>query len=158
MASGKTTLGKVLANKLGVEFYDLDELIMKESGKTVKQIFAKDGEEGFRTIERQCLLRLLNNDNYVLSTGGGAPCYKDNLDFMLKSGKMVYLDVPAQVLVERLAESKIERPLIWGKSKEELHEYVGKKMEERKPFYEKAHIKIDALDVKLDELIGEINK
>jgi shikimate kinase len=156
MASGKTTLGKVLANELGIRFVDLDDLIMERTGKTIKNIFAKEGEIKFREYEKEALDFILQEDNIVLSTGGGVPCFGDNMDKLLQAGRVVYLKLPVEDLVERMVKSKVDRPLIAGMNEQELHAYVGEKLKERVPFYERASHIIDAKSMTVQELVEKI--
>lgn len=138
MGVGKTTIGRKLANKLKIPFYDLDEAIEKESNTSVKSIFEQFGEGYFRQKEQQ----LLKNRtwNGVLSTGGGAPMYFDNMDWMCQNGVVVYLKMEPKMLYSRLSQNKKERPLITHLRDSELLEFIKSHLEERDPVYKKAQI------------------
>ena len=138
MGAGKTTLGKVLAKDLGLQFYDLDWYIEGRMHKTVAQIFAERGEEGFRTIERNMLHEVAEFENVVISTGGGAPCFFDNMEFMNRVGKTVFLDVHPDVLFRRLRIAKQQRPILQGKEDDELKAFIIRALEQRAPFYTQA--------------------
>ena len=146
MGAGKTTIGKTLAKQLGVPFYDLDWYIETRMRKKVKQIFDERGEEGFRIIEKNMLHEAAEFENVVLACGGGTPCFFDNMEYMNSLAETVYLKASPEVLAMHLRMGKIERPLIKGKTEEELLLYIKDSLKEREPFYTKAkHI----LDVTL---------
>ena len=138
MGSGKTTLGKKLAKKTGKSFLDLDHLIEMQHGKTISEIFDSIGEEGFRAIETEVIRTLKPDSNLVISTGGGAPCFNNNMDQLNALGKTVYLEVPAKMLADRLFNAKEKRPLIAGKSKSELVDFIARSLKVRGPYYAKA--------------------
>lgn len=140
MGVGKTTVGKGLAALLDLEFIDLDKYIENKYRKTIPQIFAEKGEEGFRNIERGALEELANFENVIISTGGGAPCFFDNMETMNHSGITVYIQADPEELANRLLASKTERPLISGKSREELIPFIQKHLSARECYYNKAHI------------------
>jgi shikimate kinase len=146
MGSGKSSNGKLLAKQLQLEFLDLDELIKEGSGKSAGEWINQYGELKFRQIERETLLNTLDKDNYVLATGGGTPCYYDNLNKMLESGLCIYLDAPPKVLSDRLLNARKNRPLIDQIPDEELTEFVAKHLFERRAFYQKAHLRFSALN------------
>ncbi len=140
---------------MGLEFLDLDREIEKEAGMTITGIFEQDGEDQFRKIEREMLKQLIRSDNFVLATGGGTPCYRDNIDLMNKAGQTLLLDVHEDELFLRLKNSKQQRPLIANKEPEELKHYIRAKLKERASCYNKSQIKIDPLNTSL-ELIKQI--
>lgn len=148
MGSGKTTIGRQLAMALGISFYDLDWYIEMRFHRTVAQIFAERGEEGFREIERNMLHEVAEFEDVVLSCGGGTPCFFDNMDYLNRMGQTVYLKASPEVLAAHLKMGKVERPLIKGKSDEELLAYIRQSLQTREPFYNKAkHIlNVDLLD------------
>ena len=146
MGAGKTTVGKALAKTTGLQFYDLDWYIEGRMRKTVPQIFAELGEEGFRRIEHRLLHEVAEFENVIISCGGGTPCFFDNIDYMNKQGQVVYLKVTPEVLCKHLKMGKTERPLLKGKTEEELLTFVTTQQASRSPFYEKANY---ALDVSL---------
>ncbi len=148
MCAGKTTVGKVLARKLGRTFYDLDWYIEERFHKRVPQIFAESGEEKFRDLERRMLHEAAEFENTVLSCGGGTPCFFDNMDYMNSVADTFYLKGSPEVLMNHIAISRGERPLLKGKSPEELRAFIEQQLAERSPFYEKARhiIDINVLD------------
>lgn len=142
MGSGKTTLGKALAQELGREFIDLDQYIEDRYCMKVKEIFSAHGEDGFRDIERRMLHEVSEFEDVVIACGGGTPCYFDNMEHMGARGVTVYLTAPVERLAMRLAlpGAMAKRPLIAGKSQEELLEFVRSALSEREPYYSRAQI------------------
>lgn len=140
MGVGKTTVGKGLAKLLGLSFVDLDGYIENKYRKTISDLFREKGEEGFREIERKALYEVVQFENIVLSTGGGAPCFFDNMDVMNKAGTTVYISATPEELAARLLASKTKRPLIENKSPDELVHFIEKHLSAREPFYKKADI------------------
>lgn len=138
MGAGKTTIGKVLARELGLEFYDLDNYIEDRFHQKIPSIFAAKGEEGFREIERKMLHEVAEFEDVVISCGGGTPCFFDNMDYMNAQGETVFLDAPPAVLKEHLLMGKTVRPLIQGKSPEELTAYIEESLRLRLPYYQRA--------------------
>lgn len=143
MGAGKTTVGKALAKELGVPFYDLDWYIESRMRKTVAQIFAEKGEEGFRKIEHSMLHEIAEFEDVIVSCGGGTPCFFDNIDYMNQQGPVVYLKAEPEVLYKHLVMSKNDRPLLRGKSSEELITFIREQLEKREPFYSKAQYTLD---------------
>ena len=148
MGAGKTTIGRQLALALGLSFYDLDWYIEMRYHRTVSQIFAERGEAGFRELERNMLHEVAEFENVVLSCGGGTPCHFDNMDYLNNVSHTCYLRASVETILQHLAMSRGERPLLKGKSAEELRTFVTDQLAERTPFYEKAHhtIGVDILD------------
>jgi shikimate kinase len=143
MGAGKTTIGKALAQDLGVTFYDLDWYISNRMRKTIAQIFEERGEEGFRQIERNMLHEVAEFEDVIISCGGGTPCFFDNIDYMNQQAPVVYLKAEPDVLFKHLAMSKNDRPLLRGKSQEELIAFIKDQLEKREPFYTKASYSLD---------------
>ena len=143
MGAGKTTVGKVLAGELGIPFYDLDWYIESRMMKKVPQIFAEKGEEGFRRVERTMLHEVAEFEDLVLSCGGGTPCFFDNMEYLVGQGDVVYLRGTPDVLFRHLKMGKGVRPLLLGKSDEELLEYIKENVEKREEFYMKANHIVD---------------
>lgn len=158
MGCGKTTLGRQLSEKLGLAFIDLDKYIEERNYKTVPQLFSEYGEEGFRKIERKALEEVSDFTDVVVATGGGAPCFFDNIELMNNTGITLFIDVDASELAERLIKSKTERPLIHGKSKEELIELMTGMLQKRLPYYNQAHIRIVGSENILHEALKEIRE
>ena len=155
MGAGKTTVGKALAKELGVTFYDLDWYITSRMRKTIGQIFEERGEEGFRQIERSMLHEVAEFEDVIISCGGGTPCFFDNIDYMNQQAPVVYLKADPEVLYKHLAMSKNDRPLLRGKSQEELIVFICEQLEKREPFYTKARY---SLDVSLMDDYSKIHK
>ena len=112
MGAGKTTVGRQLGKALGIPFYDLDWYIEGRMRKTVPQLFAERGEEGFRQVERNMLHEVAEFEDVVLSCGGGTPCFFDNMDYLNQQGETVYLKATPEVLYGHLKMGRIERPLL----------------------------------------------
>ena len=143
MGAGKTTIGRQLARQLGLQFYDLDWYIESRRHKTVAQLFQEFGEEGFRKIEHNMLHEVAEFEDIVISCGGGTPCFFDNIDYMNQQGQVVYLKASPEVLHKHLLMGKGERPLLKGKSEEELITFIREQLEKREPFYSKARYTLD---------------
>lgn len=148
MCAGKTTVGKALAKELGRTFYDLDWYVEERFHKKVPQIFAEEGEARFRDLERRMLHEVAEFENIVLSCGGGTPCHFDNMDYMNSVAETYYLKATPETLIRHIAISRGERPLLKGKSPDELREFVSAQLAEREPYYEKAQhiVDINVLD------------
>jgi len=139
MASGKSTFGKELAKDKGLPFLDLDECVESREGRSISEIFAKEGEEYFRQREREILHEICNEaDEFVLATGGGTPCFFDNMDYMNQAGTTVFLNTSPLVIVDRLKRQRADRPLLAMYSDDELEFFVREHLESRLSFYLKA--------------------
>ena len=136
--AGKTTVGHALAKEMGLQFYDLDWYIEMRFHRSVAQIFEERGEEGFREIERRMLHEVGEFEDVIISTGGGTPCFFDNIEYMNAQGTTVYLDVPVERLHIRLSIAKAKRPLIKDKNDEELRAFIVEQLGKREPHYSKA--------------------
>ena len=143
MGSGKTTVGKALSKETGMMFYDLDWYIESRMRKTVSQIFAEKGEEGFRKIEYNMLHEVAEFEDVIISCGGGTPCFFDNMDYLNQQGDVVYLKASPETLYKHLLMAKVERPLLKDKTPEELIAYITEHLKEREPFYGKARHILD---------------
>ena len=143
MGSGKTTVGKALSKETGMMFYDLDWYIESRMHKTVAQIFAERGEEGFRKIEYNMLHEVAEFEDVIISCGGGTPCFFDNIDYLNGQGDVCYLKATPEVLYKHLLMGKVERPLIKGKSPEELINFITEQVGKREEFYTKARYTLD---------------
>ena len=160
MGAGKTTIGKALSKRLGLMFYDLDWYIESRMHKTIAQIFADEGEDGFREIEHNMLHEVAEFENVIVSCGGGTPCFFDNMDYLNAQGETIYLQASPEVLAKHLKMGKVVRPLIVGKTDEELLAYITESLEKREPYYSRAkHIlNVDLLNTveKIDESVNEV--
>lgn len=143
MCVGKTTIGKALGKELGRTFYDLDWYIEGRFRKRVPQIFEEEGEEAFRRKERSMLREVAEFEDIVLSCGGGTPCFFDNMDYMNTVAETFYLKATPETILSHLAISKGKRPLLDGKSPEELATFIAAQIAEREPFYARAKHVID---------------
>lgn len=138
MGSGKTRWGQILAEKLDRPFLDLDEFIEENEGKTIAEIFAESGENGFRILERENLLRLAALPPTVVATGGGTPCFFDNMAWMKRHGTTIYFEVLPHILFERLKNERERRPLLKNLDENELKNFIQNRLNEREPFYQQA--------------------
>lgn len=143
MGSGKTTVGKALSKDTGMMFYDLDWYIESRMRKSVPQLFAERGEDCFRKLEYNMLHEVAEFEDVIISCGGGTPCFFDNMDYLNEQGDVLYLKATPDVLYRHLLMAKVERPLLKGKSPEELIAYITEHLKEREPFYTKARYTLD---------------
>ena len=138
--SGKSTLGKQLAQHLALPFIDLDEVIEQTSQRSIRIIFADEGEEVFRQLEQQALhYVIMQQEAFILATGGGTPCFYDNMEVMNQAGITFYLDVPISIIIQRMQEKQIaNRPLLRGMNVETLEQEFKAKFAHRLPVYQQA--------------------
>ena len=155
MGSGKTTLGRAYAKTAGLSFIDLDWYIEERSHRTVSQLFAEEGEEGFRRLERRMLHEVSEFEDVVIACGGGTPCYYDNMEFMQQAGITIFLDASQDVLFRRLKIASANRPLLKGKTDMELRDFIAQGIEARMPWYGKAKLHIDACRLESRQQIAE---
>ncbi len=144
MACGKTTLGTAVAARTGCSYADLDDTIERDCGMSVSEIFATEGEAAFRRRETIMLRRLVATGVAIISCGGGTPCRRDNIEFMLATGTVVWLVAPIERLVERILLGGDSRPLAVGKSREQLISFVEQTLAERTSYYERANARFDS--------------
>ena len=138
MGAGKTTLGKAFARAMGLTFIDLDWYIEERFHKTIRELFTERGQDAFRDLERRMLHEVGEFEDVVISVGGGTPCFFDNVDYMNSVGETVFLDVDIRVLFRRLKIAKHQRPLLDGKSDEELMQFIQEALQNRLSFYTRA--------------------
>ncbi len=159
MGCGKSTIGRKVAALMGMNFIDLDKYIEERNFKSVPDIFAQEGEKAFREKERLALHEVAQFEDIVIGTGGGAPCFFDNMQQMNEAGITIYLAPDNEILAYRLLKSKTERPLIAGKSREELLAFIASALEKRAPYYEQSKIVIRGInDVQPEEVLRLINE
>jgi shikimate kinase len=152
MGSGKTTLGRKLANRLGVAFMDLDHILEAQEGMTIAEYFSRFGEDAFRKRESEVLKQTNYPENAVVSTGGGLPCFFDNIEWMNASGKTIYIRLSPKSLAGRLENEKDKRPLLREKHGEALVDFITKKLAEREKFYSQATIIAEGLSLTAEKL------
>lgn len=157
MGAGKTHWGRLLSEKLGIRFFDLDEQVTEHAGKSIPEIFATEGEEQFRLLEKEVLYIITeSHESFVMACGGGSPCYFNNIEYMNQSGTTVWINTPLDTLFDRLVKEKDKRPLIKELSVEQLRWFISKKFADRKIYYEQANVTVDEEPVQLDRLIEKI--
>ena len=160
MASGKTSIGKKLAEKLKYNFLDLDDYIEDKENMSVSDVFKEKGEIYFRNQESLHLKALLQSEsNTILSVGGGTPCYSGNIDVILSTEnvKSIYLKASLPTLVNKLMKRKATRPLIAHiETKEDMTEFIGKHLFERLPFYNQAEIQVVIDNKTKDDVVEDI--
>ena len=157
MGCGKTSWGKKLAAGLGYNFIDLDHTLEAQVGCTIAEYFASHGEEAFRKLESEVLKQTEYPENVIVSTGGGLPCFFDNMDWMNNHGQTLYIQLSPKGLASRLENAKTPRPVLQGKKGEELVEFIEHKLAERESFYLQATHYVDGIDMsveKLAEIVG----
>ncbi|MDR2907761.1 MAG: AAA family ATPase [Bacteroidales bacterium] len=154
MYSGKTTVGKQLAKKLNYDFLDTDVMFEKQHQTTIPTYFAEHGEAAFRAAERRILEELRNYpNNVIISTGGGLPCFGNNVQVMKEIGSVIYLEASVGAIYYRYAKSNAKRPLLANLSKEEAISKIETHLAEREPFYKQANITLSAESVNFEALL-----
>ncbi len=143
MASGKTTFGRALARRTGMQFIDLDFYIEQRFRKSITDIFSEKGEEEFRRMETEMLREAGEFEGVIVSCGGGTPCFHNNMDYMLSKGDVVWLEASPERITERLMINSSRRPLMRGKTPEEIRMAVDEGLAKRIPFYSKANIRFN---------------
>jgi len=156
MGCGKTTIGKKLSKALQLPFIDLDTLIEKNENTSINTIFDTFGENYFRELERKYLLKVFEYETGIIATGGGTPCFFNNMELMNKNGISVFFMASAAALCSRLVAAKTDRPLLKNKTKEELSFFIQEKLLLREPFYQLAHIHVEAVNIDVKNLQQKI--
>ncbi|MGZ3753467.1 MAG: shikimate kinase [Mucilaginibacter sp.] len=152
MGSGKTTLGRKLAGRTEYEFVDLDHKLEQQVELSIAEYFSFFGEDSFRKLESEVLKKTIYPENVIISTGGGLPCFFDNMDWMKANGKVVYIKLTPKTLADRLESGKEERPLLQDKHGDELVAFIEQKLGERESFYSQANIIVDGLSLTAEKL------
>ena len=153
MGSGKSTVGRRLAGRLGYSFIDMDARLEGEHRMIINEIFEKLGEKTFRELESNLLKEMVSLQDTVISTGGGLPCTGNNMDLINRKGVSIYLRMEPAALLNRLSRGKSRRPLIRHLSRQELETFIQEKLREREPVYLRAHHIISGLNFNMDELV-----
>lgn len=157
MGSGKTSVSKRLAKQLKLDLIDLDKFIQESEEMSIEQIFQTKGENYFREIETKYLNKIVTiKTPHVIALGGGTVCFNENLTLIKTDGILIYLELSPKTLYQRLENAKAERPLIKHLSGNDLMTFIEEKLEERKSFYEQAHIRINALKVSPQTIAYEL--
>lgn len=156
MGSGKSSIGRQAARKAGLPFIDMDTVIEERSGMSVSEFFRDRGESAFRSMEREILGEIISGTDAVVATGGGVPCFSDNMEVMNAAGGTVYLKMSPRKLASRLEHGKYKRPLIKDKSAEELEGFIAGNLEQREPHYSKAKMVIACDDMGDDRIADHI--
>jgi shikimate kinase len=160
MGSGKSTIGPILANTLGWDFYDLDIVIEQKENKKISQIFEENGEEYFRNLEKVLLTKLAEKQNVVIALGGGTITNQENIDYLRSTGKIIYIKISAESAYKRL-RFKRDRPVlirngITNLSKTEFIANIEQLLSARKKYYEQADITIETGKLRIGETINMI--
>lgn len=157
MGAGKSLIGQLLATRLELDFMDMDIVLEAKEGMSIQEIFSKKGEEHFRRLEAQSLRELDGQSNVIIATGGGMPCYFNNMEWMNEHGITIFLDVSVEELNFRLSNDFGKRPLLSGKSTTELKEFIKDKLDKRGEFYHQAQFICHA-DYPVEELVEGLAK
>ena len=158
MCSGKSKVGLALSKAMRFKYFDTDLGIEEEAGKSIRKIFIEHGEEYFRMLETKILYKTSFLNKVVIATGGGLPCYHDNMTWMNEKGITVYLEAKEGLLFHRLASSRQERPLIDNLNDVELMERISRDLIQRSPVYQLAKIKVNAANINLNLLKHKLEK
>ena len=158
MGSGKTTHGRTIARMMGYDFVDMDRWIEETTGMTVPEIFNTHGEQFFREQEHSAIAELSKRERVVIATGGGAPCHGNNMALMKDSGLTIYLQLSPEALLSRLKVSKNKRPLLEGKSEQEMRQTIEEMLGQREPFYNSADMIIDGLERVNERVVNAIQR
>ena len=156
MGAGKTTLGKALAHRMGLSYIDTDHFIEHRYRKKITDIFTSEGEEHFRNIEHRMICEIAEFEDVVVSTGGGLPCFHDNIGIMNQVGLTVFVDVSVEELTARLEGNKTSRPVLQGRSGKELMSFISETLNKRSMFYQQAKIHINGNLMKTEDDINTL--
>ena len=157
MGCGKTHWGKLLSEKLGMPFFDLDDKIAEHEGRSIADIFKIQGEEHFRLLEKDVLHILTeSHESFVMATGGGTPCFYNNIDYLKKQGTVVWINCSTELLYQRLVKEKAERPLISNIADDQLKNYIVKKYSGRKIYYQQANVILPEEIISLENMVNKI--
>ena len=152
MGCGKSTMGRKLAKQLGYDFIDLDQEIEKRTDTTIGNYFSANGEMAFRELERKTLQEFDYPLNCIVATGGGAPCYFDNMDWMNANGTTVYIEMSPLALTRRLEKGKEKRPLLKDLNETQMIAFIEGKLAEREDYYKRAKLIVEGINLSADAL------
>lgn len=152
MGCGKTTLAKKLSGRLNFHLVDLDHEIEKQVGTSIGDYFSVQGETAFRTLESQVLKAFPYQENSIIATGGGTPCYFDNMDWMNQNGLTVYIEMTPAALARRLENGKAKRPLLRDLDEQGIVDFITQKLEERNPYYTQASLVVNGINLSPESL------
>jgi shikimate kinase len=156
MGCGKTTLGKKLAKRMSYDFIDLDHELERLVGMSVSQYFSINGEEAFRIMEKKILNGLDYPANCIVSTGGGTPCFYDNIEFLNRNGITIYIQMPPMALAKRLEYGKHKRPLLAKMDEGQLIRFIEQKLDERNPYYKRSFVTINGINITADDVVKQL--
>jgi shikimate kinase len=156
-SSGKTTIGKKLAQRLNMEFIDLDHFIEERERKTIPDLYTEIGDTDFRRLEWAALKEIIKKDNIIVSTGGGAPCHCDNMKLMEKYGDVLYIHLDNDTLVSRLKNATKDRPIVLNKTDEELREYINDLRNRCEHHYTRAKFIVEGKGLTVERILGVLS-
>jgi len=157
MGCGKTHWGKLLSEKLGVPFFDLDEKITEQEGRPINEIFKTEGEEYFRMLEKDVLHLLTeSHESFVMACGGGTPCFFNTIDYLKRQGTVVWINCSTDCLYQRLTKEKDQRPLIASIPDDQLKTFIIRKYSSRKIFYQQASVIMPEENITLENMLSKI--
>lgn len=156
MGSGKSTIGKIVAKKLNLSFYDLDQVFECRYKIEIKEFFNKYGEAAFRKIEHEILKEFAIKTNCIISTGGGTPCFYNNAEFMNQQGKSIFISLSAETLFSRLKNSSKKRPLLTFSNKTETIQGITYLLSEREKHYKKATFSITVDNQSIETVVAKV--
>jgi len=157
MGSGKSYWAQRLADESNIDWMDLDAEIEKETSQTIKEIFETEGEEYFRNKERDALHNLSSYQNIIVATGGGTPCFHNNMQWMNEHGTTIWIDEPVEILAKRLTLEKAHRPLIKNLNDGELSTFLSGKKKEREQYYSQAKFRLNSDSLTTTKLLELLN-
>lgn len=157
MGTGKTHWGRLLSEKTGLRFFDLDEQIVNVADKTINEIFAEKGEEAFRLLEKETLHIISeSHESFIMACGGGTPCFFNNIVYMKEQGTVVWINTSPQTIFERLLKEKENRPLLRELTDDQMRNFIAKKIADRRIYYEQAQVTIDEETITIDKFIDTL--
>ncbi|MEN8224908.1 MAG: shikimate kinase [Bacteroidota bacterium] len=159
MGAGKSTVGRRLANRLNIPFIDLDDAFESKFRYSIHRFFDQFGETRFRELEHQCLLEVTSeNENAVISTGGGTPCFHSNMELMDAAGTTIYLKMHPGSLAHRLSKARKPRPVIRNIHNDDVQTFIEQQLAEREKYYTRAHITVKGEDLDMEKLVEAVMK